>query len=52
MLCIGGNGDMVMLVLMTTAIRLAVEMCTYLFNSNFCGGTCSGCRGIGGSDIS
>ena len=28
MLCIGGNGDIVMLVLMTTAIRVAVEECT------------------------
>ena len=52
MLCIGGNGDIVMLVLMTTAIRVAVEMCTYLFNCMFCGGICSVVSGIGGSDIS
>ena len=38
---IRGNGDIVMLVLMTTAIRAAVEICTYLFIFMFCGGVCS-----------
>ena len=52
MLCIGGNGDIVMLVLMTTAIRVAVEICTYLFTCMFCGGICSVGSGIGGSAIS
>ena len=52
MLCIGGNGDIVILVLMTTAIRVAVEICTYLFNCMFCGGIYSVGGGIGRSDIS
>ena len=52
MLCIGGNGDIVILVLMTTAVRVAVEICAYLFNCMFCGGICSVCSGIGGSDVS
>ena len=52
MLCIGVYGDIVILVLMTTAVRVAVEICTYLFNCMFCGGICSVGSGIGGSDIS
>ena len=52
MLFIGVNGDIVILVLMTTAVRVAVEICTYLFNCMFCGGICSVGSGIGGSDIS
>ena len=42
----------VMLLLMTTAIRVAVEICTYLFNCMFCGGICSVGNGIGCSEIS
>ena len=53
LLCIGGNGDIVSMVLMTTAVRVAVEVCTFfLFNCMFCGGICSVGNGIGGSDIS
>ena len=52
MFCIGGNGDIVMLVLVTTAVRVAVEICTNIFNCMFCGGICSVGSGIGGSDIS
>ena len=53
MLCIGGNGYIAMLVLMTTAIRVAVEMCTYLFKLFFfCGGIRSVGSGMSGSDIS
>ena len=52
MLCIGGNGDIVMLLLMTTAIRVAAEICTYLFNCMFCGGICSVGIGIGCSEVS
>ena len=51
-LCIGGNGDIVIMVLMTTAIRVEVEVCTFLLNCMFCGGICSIGNGIGGSDIS
>ena len=36
---------------MTAAIRVAVEICTYLFNCMFCGGICGVGSGIGGSDI-
>ena len=52
MLCSGGNGDIVMLVLKTTAIRAAVEISFDLFNCMFCGGICSVVSGIGGNDIS
>ena len=52
MLCIGGFGDIVMLVLMTTAVRVAVKISTYLFNCMFCVGISSVGSGIGGSDIS
>jgi hypothetical protein len=52
LLCIGGNGDTVMLLLMTTDIRVAAEICTYLFNCMFCGGICSVGSGIGCSEIS
>ena len=52
MLCIGGNGDIVMLVLMTTVNRVAVEICTYLLNCMFCDGICIVGSGVGGSDIS
>ena len=31
---------------MTTAIRAAVEICTYLFNCMFCGGVCSVCSHV------
>ena len=40
-----------MLVLMTAAIRVAVEMFSYLFYTMFCGGICSVVSGIGGGDI-
>ena len=40
------------MVLMTAAIRVAVEICTYLFNCMFCGGICSVGSCIGGSEIS
>ena len=46
MLCIGGNGDIVMLLLMTTAITVAAETCTYLFNCMFC----FGIRSVGSGD--
>ena len=36
-----------MLLLMTTTIRVAAEICTYLFNCMFCGGICSVASGIG-----
>ena len=51
LLCIGSNGGIVMLGLMTAAIRVAVAMFSYLFNTMFCGGICSVGTGIGGSDI-
>ena len=51
MLFLCGNGDIAMVLLMT-AIRVAVEMCIYVFNCMFCGGICSVSSGIGGSDIS
>ena len=31
MRCIGGIGDIVMLVLMTTGVRVAVETCTFFY---------------------
>ena len=52
MLCIGGSGYIAMLVLMTTAIRVAVEICTYLFKLYVFGGICNVGSGIGGSNIS
>ena len=52
MLCIDINGGIVMLVLITAAIRVAVEILCYSFNTMFCGGICSVRSGIGGIDIS
>ena len=39
-----------MLLLITTAIRVAAEICTYLFNCMFCSGICSVGSGIGCSE--
>ena len=36
---------------MTAAIRVAVEICTYLFNCMFCGGICGVSSSVGGSDM-
>ena len=52
MLCIGSNGGIVMLQLISAAIRVAVKICTYLFNCMFCDGICSVGSCIGGSGIS
>ena len=41
-----------MLVLMTAAIRVAVEIISYLFSNMFCGGICSIGSCVGSSDNS
>ena len=48
---IGGDGGIVMVVSVTAAIRVAVEISTNLFNCMFCGGICCVGSGCGGSDI-
>ena len=51
MLCLSGNGHIVMVVSIPAAIRVAAEISTYLFYCLLGGGICGVCIGIGGRDI-